>query len=97
MPAILNSPDPGQSMDDTDFAEKTVLVARGSSDIGSGVARAFKARDAQVHAWRARVAAAGYPDVHGCDFSRDDASAEQFPLVSPPALGASRKFGAVAR
>lgn len=52
-------------MNDLDFTGKTVLVVGGSSGIGNGIARAFKARGAQVHVWGTRPAAEDYAGEEG--------------------------------
>jgi 3-oxoacyl-[acyl-carrier protein] reductase len=54
---------------DTDFTGKTVLVIGGSSGIGNGIAHAFKARGAQVHAWGTRPRADDYAGVEGSDLT----------------------------
>jgi 3-oxoacyl-[acyl-carrier protein] reductase len=52
-------------MDALDFSGKTVLVVGGSSGIGNGIARAFKAQGAVVHVWGTRASAADYADEPG--------------------------------
>ena len=55
-------------MDDRpDYSGKTVLVVGGSSGIGNGIARAFRAQGARVHVWGTRAAAADYSGVEGSD------------------------------
>jgi 3-oxoacyl-[acyl-carrier protein] reductase len=66
-------------MNELDFSGKTVLVVGGSSGIGNGIARAFKARGATVHVWGTRVSAADYadsPDSHleGLHYAQVDVS-----------------------
>jgi 3-oxoacyl-[acyl-carrier protein] reductase len=56
-------------MADLDFAGKTVLVVGGSSGIGNGIAQAFRARNASVHVWGTRAAAADYAGEEGSDLA----------------------------
>ncbi|MEL0209759.1 MAG: SDR family oxidoreductase [Novosphingobium sp.] len=55
--------------DDTDFTGSKVLVVGGSSGIGNGIARAFRARGAVVHVWGTRASASDYDPVDGSDLS----------------------------
>ena len=52
-------------IDDTDFTGQRVLVVRGSSGIGNGIAHAFKARGAAVAVWGTRASAADYDPAEG--------------------------------
>ncbi len=52
-------------MDPLDFTARTVLVVGGSSGIGNGIARAFRARGAEVHVWGTRASAADYSPEEG--------------------------------
>lgn len=65
-------------MDELDFSGKRVLVVGGSSGIGNGVAQAFRARGAEVHAWGTREAAdyraADGSDLTGLHYARVDVS-----------------------
>lgn len=54
---------------DTDFSGQRVLVVGGSSGIGNGVARAFRARGAEVHVWGTRARAEDYAGVDGSDLT----------------------------
>lgn len=54
---------------DSDFADKTVLVVGGSSGIGNGIARAFDARGAAVHVWGTRADRADYNPADGSDLA----------------------------
>jgi 3-oxoacyl-[acyl-carrier protein] reductase len=54
---------------DTDFTGKAVLVVGGSSGIGNGIAHAYKARGARVHAWGTRPRAEDYAGVEGSDLT----------------------------
>lgn len=56
-------------MSDLDFSGKTVLVVGGSSGIGNGCARAFRARGADVHVWGTRATAADYSADEGSDLT----------------------------
>jgi len=56
-------------MDDTDFGGKTVLVVGGSSGIGNGIARGFRARGAAVHVWGTRASASDYDPADGSDLA----------------------------
>lgn len=49
-------------MQELDFSGKTVLVIGGSSGIGNGIARGFRARGAEVHVWGTRACADDYAD-----------------------------------
>lgn len=48
-----------------DFTGRTVLVTGGSSGIGNGIARAFRAQGAEVHVTGTRGAASDYADGDG--------------------------------
>lgn len=52
-----------------DFAGKTVLIVGGSSGIGNGIARSFRASGAKVTVWGTRTSAADYADVAGSDLT----------------------------
>jgi 3-oxoacyl-[acyl-carrier protein] reductase len=54
-------------MNDLDFSGRTVLVVGGSSGIGNGIARGFRARGAEVHVWGTRPDANDYSRAEGCD------------------------------
>ncbi|MBK4738732.1 SDR family NAD(P)-dependent oxidoreductase [Noviherbaspirillum pedocola] len=56
-------------MNELDFSGKTVLVVGGSSGIGNGIARAFQAHGAMVHAWGTRASVADYDGVNGSDLT----------------------------
>jgi len=65
--------------DDLDFTGKRVLVVGGSSGIGNGIAQAFRAKGAAVHAWGTRASAADYDagegsDLTGLGYTRVDVS-----------------------
>jgi 3-oxoacyl-[acyl-carrier protein] reductase len=71
------------------FEGKTVLVIGGTSGIGNGIAQAFRAAGALVHAWGTRASAADYKveegsDLEGLGFaSVDVASAAAIQAVKP--------------
>lgn len=54
-------------MNDLDFSGKRVLVVGGSSGIGNGIARGFRARGAEVHVWGTRATAEDYAGQEGSD------------------------------
>lgn len=54
-------------MDVLDFSGRTALVVGGSSGIGRGIARAYRAAGAAVHIWGTRAAAADYDDAGELD------------------------------
>ena len=54
-------------MNDLDFSGKRVLVVGGSSGIGNGIARGFRARGAEVHIWGTRATAEDYAGQEGSD------------------------------
>ncbi len=56
-------------MSDLDFTGRKVLVVGGSSGIGNGIARGFRARGARVHVWGTRSSAADYDGEEGSDLS----------------------------
>lgn len=56
-------------MNELDFTGRNVLVVGGSSGIGNGIARAFRARGANVHVWGTRASAADYDGAEGSDLS----------------------------
>ena len=56
-------------IDDTDFTGRKVLVVGGSSGIGNGIARAVRARGAEVHVWGTRASAADYDAADGSDLT----------------------------
>jgi len=75
-----------------DFTGRTVFVAGGSSGIGNGIARAFRAQNAQVHVCGTRKSAADYEGEEGSelagmtyyqlDVCDDDAIASFIPAFS---------------
>jgi 3-oxoacyl-[acyl-carrier protein] reductase len=76
-------------MKELDFGGRTVLVTGGSSGIGNGIARTFRAHGAQVHVCGTRASAADYAgeegsDLEGMSYSRldvtDDSSVANFTL-----------------
>lgn len=76
-------------MKELDFEGRTVLVTGGSSGIGNGIARTFRAHGAQVHVCGTRARAADYAgeegsDLEGMSYSRldvtDDSSVANFTL-----------------
>jgi 3-oxoacyl-[acyl-carrier protein] reductase len=71
-------------MNPLDFSGRTVLVVGGSSGIGNGIAQAFRAQGAEVHAWGTRASAAAYrgePGSHldGLHYAQMDVA--DFPAV----------------
>jgi 3-oxoacyl-[acyl-carrier protein] reductase len=77
-------------MKELDFEGRTVLVIGGSSGIGNGIARAFRAHGAAVHVCGTRATAADYAgdegsDLDGMSYSRldvtDDFAVAQFTLL----------------
>jgi len=56
-------------MNDLDFSGKRVLVVGGSSGIGNGIARGFRARGAEVHVWGTRASAEDYAGQEGSDLA----------------------------
>ena len=56
-------------MHELDFTGRTVLVVGGSSGIGNGIARAFRAKGAEVHVWGTRPSAADYSPAEGSDLT----------------------------
>jgi 3-oxoacyl-[acyl-carrier protein] reductase len=54
---------------DTDFTDKKVLVAGGSSGIGNGIAHGFRERGARVHVWGTRPDPAEYDRAEGSDLT----------------------------
>lgn len=54
-------------MNELDFGGKTALVVGGSSGIGNGMARRFRAHGADVHVTGTKADAADYADVAGSD------------------------------
>lgn len=56
-------------MKELDFSGKTALVVGGSSGIGNGIARAFRARGATVHVWGTRAKAEDYSPAEGSDMT----------------------------
>jgi 3-oxoacyl-[acyl-carrier protein] reductase len=66
-------------MNELDFSGKQVLVVGGSSGIGNGIARAFRARGARVQVCGTRAAAADYAtaegsQLEGLDYAQLDVS-----------------------
>jgi len=51
--------------DRPDFSGQKVLVVGGSSGIGNGIARAFRAQGAAVHVWGTRATAGDYAGTEG--------------------------------
>src|SRR5437016_3347736 len=69
-------------MNELDFSGKQVLVVGGSSDIGNGIAQAFRAHVARVTVCGTRASAAGYaPEegsrLEGLDYFKLDVSDPQ--------------------
>ena len=69
----------GLTMNELDFSGKQVLVVGGSSGIGNGIARAFRARGARVQVCGTRAAAADYAtaegsQLEGLDYAQLDVS-----------------------
>jgi 3-oxoacyl-[acyl-carrier protein] reductase len=63
------------------FESKRALVVGGSSGIGNGIARAFKAAGADVHVWGTRPSAAAYAgeegsNLEGLHYSHVDVSSD---------------------
>jgi 3-oxoacyl-[acyl-carrier protein] reductase len=56
-------------MNELDFSGKTVLVVGGSSGIGNGIAQAFRAKGATVHAYGTRAKASEYSADEGSDLA----------------------------
>src|SRR5260370_5256239 len=54
-----------RAMNELDFSRKQVLVVGGSSGIGNGIAQAFRAKGAQVHACGTRAKASDYSAEEG--------------------------------
>src|SRR5258708_35803181 len=54
-------------MKELDFEGRTALVIGGSSGIGNGIARAFRAHGAEVHVCGIRATAADYAGEEGSD------------------------------
>ena len=66
-------------MNELDFSGKQVLVIGGSSGIGNGIARAFRAHGARVHVCGTRAAKSDYSsddgsDLEGLDYTQLDVS-----------------------
>jgi 3-oxoacyl-[acyl-carrier protein] reductase len=66
-------------MDELDFSGKQILVVGGSSGIGNGIARAFRAKGASVQVCGTRADAADYSaadgsDLEGLDYAQLDVS-----------------------
>jgi 3-oxoacyl-[acyl-carrier protein] reductase len=64
-------------MNELDFSRKQILVIGGSSGIGNGIAQAFRAKGARVHACGTRAGAADYSaeegsDLEGLDYTQLD-------------------------
>ena len=80
-------------MKELDFEGRTALVIGGSSGIGNGIARVFRAHGAQVHVCGTRATAADYAGEEGSDlnemsYSRLDVTDD--PAVANFALPADR-------
>lgn len=56
-------------MNELDFTGRNVLVIGGSSGIGNGIARAFRARGGAVHVWGTRAGADDYAGEEGSDLT----------------------------
>jgi 3-oxoacyl-[acyl-carrier protein] reductase len=72
-----------------DFQGRAVLVVGGSSGIGNGIARAFRAQGADVHVWGTRATAADYAGVEGSDleglgYNQVDVSDRAAIAAAPP-------------
>jgi 3-oxoacyl-[acyl-carrier protein] reductase len=84
-----HAPKKGEEMNELDFSGKQVLVVGGSSGIGNGIARAFRAKGARVFVCGTRVNAGDYlaeegSQLDGLDYAQLDVSnpqaIEQFSL-----------------
>jgi 3-oxoacyl-[acyl-carrier protein] reductase len=71
-------------MDELNFSGKAILVVGGSSGIGNGIARAFRARGAEVCVTGTRAAASDYDGVEGSDLA--GLAYRQLDLADPTAL-----------
>jgi 3-oxoacyl-[acyl-carrier protein] reductase len=71
-------------MHEFDFSGKSILVVGGSSGIGNGIARAFRARGAEVCVTGTRAAASDYDGVEGSDLA--GLAYRQLDLADPTAL-----------
>ncbi len=70
--------------DPLDMTGKRALVIGGSSGIGNGIARAFRARGAEVRVWGTRPSAADYASEPGSDMS--GLTYEQVDVSDPTAI-----------
>ena len=77
-------------MNEIDFSNKTVLVIGGSSGIGNGIARQFRAHGAQVFVSGTRASAEDYADEEGSEleglnyFQWDVSSDSNVESLQPP-------------
>lgn len=72
---------------DLDFIGRNVLVIGGSSGIGNGIAQAFRARGAKVHAWGTRSDVVDYSGEEGSDL--DGLGYTQVDVSSTEAIAAA--------
>jgi 3-oxoacyl-[acyl-carrier protein] reductase len=71
-------------MNELDFSGKRALVVGGSSGIGNGIARAFRARGARVSVCGTRASAADYSKAEGSDL--DGLDYAQLDVSDPSAI-----------
>jgi 3-oxoacyl-[acyl-carrier protein] reductase len=77
-----HAPKKGEQMNELDFSGKQVLVVGGSSGIGNGIARAFRAKGARVFVCGTRANAGDYlaeegSQLDGLDYAQLDVSNPQ--------------------
>ena len=78
----------GSAMNELDFGGRQVLVVGGSSGIGNGIARAFRAKGAHVQICGTRASAADYSASEGSDLEGLDYT--QLDVSDPTAIGSFR-------